>query len=172
MVGWVAEIILSGPMALSMSWIFYKIVMKNRAPDIEDMMYGFSDENFLRGFVGWLLQGIFTFLWSLLFIIPGIIKSISYSQTYFVMIDHPKMDASAALKKSMKLMDGHKWEYFVLQLSFLPWYILTALTFGVLYIWVGPYVSATEAAFYREISKPSTRIKDAAEKTVKKLKNQ
>lgn len=168
--GWMATLILSGPITLSMSWVFYKIVVKNKSPDIEDLMYGVMDDNFLRGLVGELLRSIFTLLWGLLLIIPGIIKGISYSQMYFVMIEHPEIDASVALKKSMKLMNGHKMDYFLLLLSFIPWYILVILTFGLFYIWVGPYVYATKVAFYKEISKPSTVIAETAKKQAKKVK--
>ena len=168
-IGWLATIILSGPVALSTTLIFYKVAIKNKTPEIEDLMYGFSDDNFLRGMVGYLLYSIFTFLWSPLLIVPGIIKAISYSQMYYIMIDHPEMDASAAIKKSMQLMEGHKWEYFVLELSFIPWYLLVGLTFGLMYIWVGPYVATTKAAYYREISSVKSQVIAAAKKTAKKL---
>ncbi|MBQ9020206.1 DUF975 family protein [Candidatus Saccharibacteria bacterium] len=170
-IGIIASIVLGGPLSLSFSYIYYKLVKNNKAPDLEDLVYGLSDDNFLRGFVGYLLNTIFVFLWSLLLIVPGIIKSISYSQMFYIMVDHPGMDAQTAMDKSKKLMDGHKMDYFVLQLSFIPWYILVIVTFGLFYIWVGPYVEATNAAFYLEISKPTNRIKEAVEKVVKDVKN-
>ena len=170
--GFLATIIISGPLMISMSYIFYQLVAKNKKPEIEDLVLGFRDDNFLRGLVGYLLYAIFTFLWSLLFIIPGIIKCISYSQMFYIMADDPDIEAGDAMKKSMKLMDGHKMDYFLLQLSFIPWYLLCILTFGILYIWVAPYVSATNAAFYKEISSTKSQairaVKEIAEEIEEK----
>ena len=100
-----------------------------------------------------ILIGIFTTLWTLLLIIPGIIAAISYSQSYFVKLDNPDMEAMEVIKKSKELMNGHKMDYFVLQLSFLGWAILGILTLGILYLWLIPYISLTEANFYNELVK-------------------
>ena len=98
-----------------------------------------------------LLIIIFTFLWSLLFVIPGIIKGISYSQSYFILAENPDMTASEALNESKRIMDGHKWEYFVLQLSFLGWTILASFTFGILFIWLVPYMECTLVNYYHKL---------------------
>lgn len=97
------------------------------------------------------LIGIFTLLWSFLFIIPGIIASFNYSIAYFVALDNPELGAMDILRKSKEIMDGHKMDYFILGLSFLGWYIVGFFTFGLLYIWLVPYALVTFANFYNEI---------------------
>ena len=96
--------------------------------------------------------GFFTFLWSLLFIIPGIIKSFAYSQTLLILADNPKMTAGEAQAKSIEMMNGHKMDYFVLGLSFIPWLLLVGITFGIASIYVMPYMETTYVNFYKEIS--------------------
>ena len=98
-----------------------------------------------------LLRILFTFLWMLLFIIPGIIATWGYSMTTFILAENPDLSPKEALKRSKELMDGHKFELFCLQFSFIGWDILTVLTMGVLSIWVGPWKQAAIAAFYREL---------------------
>ena len=100
-----------------------------------------------------LLVAIFTALWTILFIIPGIIAAIGYSQVYFIKLDNPDMEAKDALNKSKELMNGHKMDYFVLMLSFIGWAILSILTLGILYLWLVPYMSVTFANFYNELIK-------------------
>lgn len=100
-----------------------------------------------------IVVGIFVTLWSLLLIIPGIIAAISYSQVYFIKLDNPDMEVMDVLKKSKELMNGHKMDYFILLLSFLGWLILGVFTFGILYLWLMPYMSVTEANFYNELVK-------------------
>lgn len=98
-----------------------------------------------------LLVGVFTFLWSLLFIIPGIIASIEYSMVYFIALDNPELSAKEVLKKSIQMMHGHKFDYFILGLSFFGWIFLGAFTFGLLYLWLTPYMSVTFANFYNKL---------------------
>lgn len=98
-----------------------------------------------------LLVGLFTFLWTLAFIIPGIIAALSYSMVFFVKLDNPDMGAMDVLRKSKQIMSGHKWDYFVLGLSFLGWAILGAFTLGILYFWLIPYMQVTYANFYNSI---------------------
>ena len=100
-----------------------------------------------------LLVSIFVGLWTLLFIVPGIIAAISYSQVYFVKLDNPDMEVMDVLRKSKEIMNGHKMDYFVLQLSFIGWALLGILTLGILYLWLIPYMSVTEANFYNELVK-------------------
>lgn len=98
-----------------------------------------------------LLTGIFIFLWSLLFIIPGIIAAFGYSMVYFVALDNPELGAMDVLKKSKEIMKGHKMEFFILNLSFIGWVFLSFFTFGLLYLWLAPYMQVTFANFYNEI---------------------
>lgn len=98
-----------------------------------------------------LLVGLFTFLWTLAFVIPGIIASLSYSMVFFVKLDNPDMGAMDVLRKSKQIMSGHKMDYFVLGLSFLGWAILGVFTLGILYLWLIPYMQVTYANFYNSI---------------------
>lgn len=107
---------------------------------------GFSQ--FWRVFSMYLLVGVFTFLWSLLLIIPGIVKACAYSQAPFIMLEHPEMSALECISESKKMMEGRKYDWFVLQLSFIGWEILSALTFGILNIWITPYRETANAGFY------------------------
>lgn len=97
-----------------------------------------------------LLVMVYTFLWTLLLIIPGIIKQLSYSLTVYILKDNPEMKNNEAIELSMKMMDGYKWKLFVLQLSFLGWALLGILTLCIGYLWLVPYVQTTMAAFYEE----------------------
>ena len=83
---------------------------------------------------------VYVFLWSLLLYIPGIIKAISYSQTYFIMRDNPGMKGEEAINLSMKMMHGHKMDLFLLGLSFIGWILLGSITFGIGLLWVYPYI--------------------------------
>lgn len=114
------------------------------------MFNGFN--RFGDSFVAGLLRFIFTFLWSLLLIIPGIVKSYSYSMTFYIMQDQPGISGKEVIDKSRKMMAGHKGKLFLLDLSFIGWFLLSALTFGILMIfYVGPYHRTSHACFYEKI---------------------
>ena len=106
---------------------------------------------FVSYFVISLLVSIFVSLWTLLLIVPGIIASLAYSQVYLVKLDNPEMEDFEAIKKSKELMKGHKWEYFLLGLSFIGWIILGMFTLGILYLWLIPYMEVTMCNFYNEL---------------------
>lgn len=99
-----------------------------------------------------LLKGVYVFLWSLLFIVPGIIASYSYAMTEYILAEHPELTANEALATSKEMMDGNKWRLFCLHFSFIGWSILCAFTMGIGNLWLNPYKNAATAAFYREIS--------------------
>ena len=100
-----------------------------------------------------ILIGIFTLLWSLLLVIPGIIKSLSYSMSYYILAENPDMTAREALNESKAIMHGHKMDLFVLELSFIPWLLLVAVTLGIAAIWVEPYMQLTLTNFYHNIKR-------------------
>lgn len=107
-------------------------------------------DRFGQAFLQRFLRNLFIFLWSLLLVIPGIIKSYSYAMTPYIMAEHPEMTAKEAINASKQLMDGHKWELFCLSFSFIGWYLLVLLTAGIGDIFLRPYVEAAFAAFYRD----------------------
>lgn len=130
---------------------FFSVAMyRGDATSLEDIFReGF--DNFGRKLGGYLWMELFIYLWLLLFVIPGIIKAISYALTPYILADCKNVRATDALKLSMRMMEGHKWEYFVLGLSFIGWMLLTSLTGGLLYVfYVGPYMNNTFAGYYAE----------------------
>ena len=118
------------------------------------------------GFLQLLLRNIFTTLWSILLVIPGIIKSLGYSMTPFLMVENPDLTAKEAIKLSQEKMMGHKWELFCMSLSFIGWSILATLTGGIGYIFLNPYMNAAYAAFYRDKISPKTAVCYAEEAPV------
>lgn len=96
---------------------------------------------------------ILTVLWSLLFIIPGIIKSFSYAMTPYILVDNPELTASEAIHRSRMMMKGHKFDLFYLYLSFIGWFFLAIMTMGVGFLWLTPYIQTAEASFYEEIKR-------------------
>ncbi len=120
-----------------------------REYEVKDLFSQF--ERFSVGFLQLFLRELYTFLWCLLLVIPGIIKSFGYAMTPFILEDHPELTASQAIRRSQELMDGHKGELFVLGLTFIGWELLNALTLGIGSLWLNPYKNAAYAAFYREL---------------------
>lgn len=98
------------------------------------------------------MKGLFQFLWSLLFIIPGIIKSYEYRMIPYILSENPEISRERAFEISKKMMKGNKWNTFVLDLSFLGWQILSGITIGILGIfYVNPYVESTNAELYAHL---------------------
>ena len=102
-------------------------------------------------FVGLPVAYGFTILWSLLLVIPGIIKSYSYAMTSFILKDEPEMKNNAAIEKSMAMMEGNKNKLFMLDLSFIGWAILCIFTLGIGLLFLQPYVAISRAAFYEDL---------------------
>ena len=99
-----------------------------------------------------LLQSVYVVLWSLLFVIPGIMASYSYAMTPYIMAENPEMAPREAIARSKEMMYGNRWRLFCLHFSFIGWAFLSMLTFGIGYLWLTPYQLAAVAAFYREVS--------------------
>lgn len=143
-----ASIVLSGIFSVGLAIVMLEIV-RNWEVQFTDMFKGFN--NFGTNCIAGILVSIYTMLWSLLFVIPGIIKAYSYSMTFYILADHPEMSAKDAIRTSQVMMEGHKMDLFILELSFFGWYLLCGITFGLAALYVGPYVSASHAAFYEAI---------------------
>ena len=106
-----------------------------------------------RNLAGMLLMSVFTLLWTLLFIVPGVIKAIAYSMTPYILKDYPELSPNQAINLSQKMMKGHKFDFFYLVLSFLGWALLCILTLGIGTLWLSPYVYTSFAAFYEDVKK-------------------
>lgn len=117
------------------------------------------DDMFRLGFVPYwkklgamALVSVYTTLWTMLFVIPGIVKGFSYAMTQYILIEMPSVDANEAIGLSKRMMRGFKWKLFVLNLSFIGWDLLNALTFGILgVVFVEPYKAASKAGFYEMV---------------------
>lgn len=140
--------ILEGPFAFSFINMSKKID-KGQNVDANDLFSGFN--KFGDGLLAFLLVSIFEFLWSLLFIIPGIIKSFSYAMTFYI-LSEKDLTTTEAITESRKIMDGHKWELFCLLLSYLGWHILAIFTFGILEFWIVPKQNMAVYTFYKNIT--------------------
>ena len=148
LLGQVAMFVLSGPFALGMA-IVALTISKEEEPKVDQLFSGFS--NFLTAFLAYLLTTIFTLLWMLLLIVPGIIAALSYSMTFFIIAEDPSISAMDAIDKSKKMMDGYKWKYFRLCLRFVGWALLCILTLGIGFLWLFPWIQVTGAKFYEEV---------------------
>lgn len=148
---------------INIGWVFYVVevglayYMVNFITDKKysiDDLFHFS-KDFIKALLVNLLSALFVFLWSLLFIIPGIIKSLSYSLIPMIMSDEKYKDLGYMdiLKLSQDMMKGHKWEFFVLGLSFIGWHILAVFTLFILELWISPYQQVAITKFLYEIKK-------------------
>ncbi len=147
-VGSIASMVISPVFSLAIA-IIYLNLTDGKKPEVGDLFTQFNET--WSAFKLNFLLALFTTLWSLLFFIPGIIKALSYSQAMYILAENPGMPALEAINRSKEMMDGHKMELFVLELSFIGWLLLCGITAGIAYIWVGPYMSATMANFYKKI---------------------
>ena len=103
------------------------------------------------------LKSLFIGLWSILFVIQGVIKAYEYRMVPYLLAEHPEMSSGEIFARSKEMMQGNKWDTFVLDISFVGWVLLSGITLGILYIfWVGPYIAATDAALYHRISGKDT----------------
>ena len=146
--GSLQSLILMGPISLGVSGYFLKLI-RNEGPIIEDIFGGFKF--FVKSFVLNLLITIFTILWTLLLIIPGIIAAFRYSMAYYIMMDNPQLSALEALNQSKRMMMGFKFDLFKLRISYLGWFILGILTLGIAFFWINPYYGTAMANFYQDL---------------------
>ena len=154
----ILSLIVAGPLEIGLCYFFVMNVLgREGLTATTPFTAGFSG-NFGRKLGGYLWMYLFTVLWSLLFIIPGIIKAYSYAMTPYILGDCPNVKAQDALKLSMRIMKGHKWELFVFHLSFIGWGLLSCLTLGLLSIFfVDPYMKSSEATYYLEVREQALR---------------
>ena len=127
----------------------------------KDLFEGYNKELFSRVLTTTLLYYVYVFLWSLLLLIPGCIKSYSYAMTPYILKDNPEMKNNAAIEESMRIMNGHKLELFLLDLSFIGWALLSFLTCGIGFLWLAPYMNMARVNFYEDLKKASVEVKEA-----------
>ena len=129
---------------------FFKDNVRQPGASLDAIMTGFR--NYGHTFVTLFLRDLYCFLWTLLFLIPGIIKSYSYRMVPYILVDEPDLPANEVIARSREMMDGHKWNSFVLDLSFIGWYLLGIITMNVVTIfWTEPYKRNADAALYEKL---------------------
>ena len=151
-------------LALPLTWGYQTLFLgavRGGEATAKDMFEGYNKELFSRVLTTTLLYYVYVFLWSLLLLIPGCIKSYSYAMTPYILKDNPEMKNNAAIEESMRMMDGHKLELFMLDLSFIGWAILSLLTCGIGFLWLAPYMSMAHVNFYEDLKKASVEVKEA-----------
>ncbi len=139
--------------ALPIDWSLEVMFLRKSKDDAKGVVVGslfdgFKD--FKRVLGTMLLVAIYTILWTLLLIVPGIIKQISYTLTPFILKDRPDLSYDQAIEESMRLMEGHKMDFFLLALSMIGWVILCFLTLGIGFLWLTPYWQMIKAKFYED----------------------
>jgi hypothetical protein len=132
--------------------IFLLNTIRKAGACVGNLLDGFGF--FLKIILLEVLEGIFIFLWSLLLVFPGIIAAYRYRMALYILVDNPELSARQCLRKSKEMMKGHKWELFVVDLSFIGWSILASLPMlgYAVQIWTVPYTSLTYALYYEKLS--------------------
>lgn len=149
-VGSPLALILAGALTIGLSTYFLHLADRQDS-DITDIFTPFKQQ-FGNSIIFCILQWIYVFLWSLVFVIPGIIASFSYVMAPYILAEHPEMSASDALKLSKDMMRGNKGKFFCLQFSFIGWILLSVFTFGIGILFLIPYINAANAEFFNEVS--------------------
>ena len=126
---------------------FYLDMRQKDKMQFQDFLNNLS--MFVRGILGQLWMTLWIVLWSFLFFIPGIVKTFAYSQMHYILAEYPEVSVTEAMKISMKITKGYKWDLFIMYLSFLGWMILSILTFGIGFLWLKPYMELSFANAYK-----------------------
>lgn len=129
--------------------VMFLFVQREDKINVGSLFDGFKD--YIRIWGTMILMSIYVLLWCLLLYIPGIIKSYSYSMTYYILKENPNMKFNAAIERSMEMMKGHKADLFCLLLSFIGWGLLSILTLGIGFLWLWPYMMSAQACFYEDV---------------------
>lgn len=129
---------------------FNKNLINKTNPEFNDLFSRF--DIFWKACGMHLLIILYTLFWTLLFVIPGIIASLSYAMAPYILEENPSMGIQEAIGHSKDMMSGNKWRFFCLNLSFIGWVFLSAFTLGIGLLWLNPYMSAAHAAFYKDVS--------------------
>lgn len=146
------------PMVFAVAKLFLHFVRQEQPLGVNSIFKGFSSPYFSKAVVSYLLISIYTFLWTLLLIVPGVIKSLAYSLTPYVLIDNPELSADEAINRSMQLMRGHKMQLFLMELGFVGLALLSLLALGIPLLWLYPYYQTVWAKFYEEVKSSSTTV--------------
>lgn len=149
-VGGPIGLVVAGPIKVGTA-IFSLNLSRNKKAETVQIFDGFKIID--KALVAFLVMILYIFLWSLLFIIPGIIAAISYSQTFYILAENNSLSGVQALEKSTAMMRGHKWQYFCLIWRFFGWFLLSILTLGIGFLFLIPYYQVSFAKFYDDLKR-------------------
>lgn len=138
------------PLTVGFTYAFNALYLYSN-PNVLSNSFGYGFKIYWRAIGGMFLVQIFTFLWALLLVIPGIIKAYSYAMTPYILVDNPELSVREAIRRSQQMMVGQKFNLFWLQLSFIGWFFLACLTGGIGFLWLAPYYQTSQAVFYQNL---------------------
>lgn len=141
--------ILLVPLLIPGLCVFSLNLVRGTNPDITNLVSTYK--NYLNALVAYVLYGVILVVGYFLLVIPGIIFTYMLSQIFYIIADNPQIGAIDILKKSTAMMKGHKWKLFCLHLSFIGWILLSVITMGIAFIWVGPYIKTANTIFYENL---------------------
>ena len=147
--GYVAFFFVYMPLNVGATYAYSQLYMQADGRVAENTLNNMTG-NYLKVVWAMFLFSLYTFLWSMLFVIPGIIKAYSYALTPYILKDYPELSANEAIDFSRAMMKGHKFDLFCLHLSFIGWGILCLFTCGIGTLWLMPYMLTAQAAFYQD----------------------
>ncbi|MDY3917464.1 MAG: DUF975 family protein [Candidatus Limivivens sp.] len=146
-IGLLVKILVGNPMEVGKQYFFLKAQIGR--PSVGDLLYAFRNGRYGNVVITTFLQKIKIFLWSLLLVVPGIVKSYEYYLVPYILAENPELEQSRIFELSREMMDGQKMEAFLLDLSFLPWMLLGAVTCNLSNVlWTAPYMAGTKAELY------------------------
>lgn len=148
-IGSLLSIIIGAPLVYGLYVIFLELHREGKPIEVGRLFDGFNDFGRIAGTM--ILMQIYILLWTLLLIVPGIVKSYSYAMTPYILKDEPELKHNAAIEKSMRMMNGYKMKLFMLDLSFIGWALLSILTLGIGLFFLQPYMATARAAFYENL---------------------
>ena len=154
----IVTLVIGGAMTLGYNQFYQNLVRKENAE--VNTLFVHKDELW-HGFCLNFWQILYIFLWTLCFIIPGIMAGYSYSMASFIANDHPEMTAREAIGASKEMMRGHRWRLFCLEISFIGWELLAALTLGIGSYAVAPYFETARAFFYQDLLDGGLRLEES-----------
>lgn len=142
--------LVGGPLLVGMVNAFKDLLLKGDDRIVaNEFMIGFG--NWIHHVWAYFLRTLYVLLWAILFIIPGIVKTLAYAMTNYILVDHPELSANKAIMLSNEMMKGHKYDLFYLYLSFAGWFILCMVTLGIGFFWLIPYAQTAQASFYQDV---------------------
>ncbi|HDP35057.1 MAG TPA: DUF975 family protein [Candidatus Hydrogenedentes bacterium] len=162
-IGTIVNHVIRGALTIGLSTFFLALARGQKA-EVSQLFSGF--DRFLVGLCAYLLQALFVILWALLLIIPGIIASLSYAMTFFIIAENRDIGPLEAITKSKEMMYGNKWKFFCLGLRFIGWSLLCVVTLGIAALWVFPYMMVAFAKFYDDLKTENMVFYENADATV------